>query len=111
MRNRIQELVTYLSYRKRLNLEIQDLFETNERTVRLWISDIAKEYPVISPSKDIGYKIATNESDIRAVFHQLKENQSRADKILERNKPLMRFAKKAAKLHGCSLVELERRYT
>ena len=106
-----QELITLLTYNSRTKEEISLLFNINERSVREWIAELTKDYPIICLSQSKGYRIARSEEDIAEAIHQVKENQSRADKINARNKGLMKFLDKAAKLQQCSQSELERRYS
>ena len=106
-----QELIAFLSYKPRRKEEICFLFGISDRARRKWNAKLAKDLPVIALSSQEETRIATSEKDIKDAIHQIKENQSRADKILERNKGLEKFIAKAAELHQCSQTELERRYS
>lgn len=58
---------------------------SNDRLVRFAISEIAKEYPIISVSAGKGYSLA---KDADSILHQIRENDKRARKTQERNAPL-----------------------
>ena len=106
-----QELVTFLSTKPRTKEKVCFLFDITDRARRFMLAELAKEYPVIALSSQKETRIATSEKDIKDAIHQIKENQSRADKILARNKGLEKFIETACKLQQCSTVELERRYS
>ena len=59
--------------------------ESNDRMIRLVISKIAREYPIISVSAGKGYSLA---KDADSILHQIHENDKRARKVRERNAPL-----------------------
>ena len=59
----------------------------SERFIRLIISDIAKELPIISLSHQKGYRLATQQDEIE-IRKQIKELTSRQEKLELRKRPL-----------------------
>lgn len=68
---------------------------SDERTVRDVITFIAMSAPIISNSKQSGYKLARKVSDAEAVKHTWIELSSRQQELGKRMKPLIRFYNKA----------------
>jgi len=90
---KLNELVRRLRVRPMTKAEIMSMFNTNERTAREMVSEIAKRCPVPSTSDKKSYKIAVSKEDIPIVIHAINENKKRAEEILKRNEPLERFLK------------------
>ena len=62
-----------------------------DRQIRLYIAEIALEYPVISTSDRCGYELAKPTEEYRSLLeHQKRENLRRAMMILKRNEPIER---------------------
>lgn len=92
-RAKLNELVRRLRMGTMTKQEIMAVFDTDERTARDMVSEIAKRCPIPSNSERKGYRIATCADDIPAVMHAINENKKRAEEILKRNEPLEKFIK------------------
>lgn len=90
-RAKLNALVRLLRKQTMTKQEIMAMFDTNERTARDMVSEVAKRCPIPSNSESSGYKIATRREDIPAVIHAINENNKRAAEILKRNEPLKKF--------------------
>lgn len=86
----LNALVRVMRTKKVTKQEVMQMFDTNERTARDMLSEIAKKCPVISLSDGKGYRIVNRSipDDIREAKHAYNENRKRAEEILKRNIPL-----------------------
>lgn len=69
-------------------------YPQKDRQIRELISNIAKVKPIISTSDNRGYKLAISNNDIEEARHQWAELSKRADEIMARCAPLIRFIEK-----------------
>lgn len=78
------------------------VFETSDRRIRLKVAELANYVPVISLSKDKGYRVLSfNENTpdevlmqmLEELQHQINENKSRIDNLKARMKPLVALQK------------------
>lgn len=67
---------------------------SNDRKLRIVLSNIAKVKPLISTSDQKGYYIAKTKADLEAVTHQWKEVDSRIEELEARKAPLINFYEK-----------------
>ena len=93
--------------------ELNGKLSSKSRKARLIIAKLASKHPIVSLSSKGNYRVAKKDgSDIADVVHQVKEHESRANKILERAKPLYKYIDDYMHKNGItSLVELERHIT
>ena len=61
---------------------------SNDRKLRIVLSNIAKVKPLISTSDQKGYYIAKTKADLEAIEHQIKELDSRIQELEARKAPL-----------------------
>ena len=89
---------TQLFLREQLAL----VFETNDRQIRLKVAELANYVPILSLSKDKGYRVLSfnEETPIEAlekmleeIQHQVNEFRSRIDNLKARMKPLIALQK------------------
>ena len=83
---------------------------SSDRKIRDLISLIAYRFPIISTSDGKGYKLVgkVGVTEAKELLHQAKEHEARADKILARNEPIMRYLDKFMNANGIkTLVDLE----
>lgn len=85
------------------------VFETSDRQVRLKVAELANYVPVISLSKDKGYRVLSFNDDTpteilvkmhEELQHQINENRSRIDNLKARMKPLVALQKVIEKKLG-----------
>lgn len=69
-----------------------------DREVRKIISKLAFEIPIVSLSNQKGYFLATDETCIEDIEHQINDLNSRIKFLKERKKPLFKLWKKLNKL-------------
>ena len=92
MVNVYDQMVELLKSGRQHKENLSAYFGLDVRTIRAIIHEIAREYPVISLSEDLGgYWIATKPEHVEYVKRQLKENNNRAKNIIIRNEPLEVF--------------------
>lgn len=74
------------------------VFDTNDRDVRRKVAELANYVPVLSLSKDKGYRVLsfndnTPKEEVEKLYeevmHQIREHQSRIDNIKARMRPLV----------------------
>lgn len=93
-RAKLNALVRMLRKGKLTKEDIMSAFDTDERTARDMVSEIAQRLPIPSNSDTKGYKIANSPDDVPAVLHAYNENKKRAENILKRNIPLEEFLRR-----------------
>lgn len=67
---------------------------SNDRKLRIVLSNIAKVKPLISTSDQKGYYIAKTKADLELVRHQWLEIDSRIEELEARKAPLINFYEK-----------------
>lgn len=100
MKQKARAVVDYLKANERFveKEELQAVIGcSNERTVRDVIAYVAMYYPIISNSKQSGYKLARRMSDLEDVRQTWAEQSSRQIELERRMQPLIRFCEKAQK--------------
>ena len=100
MKQKARAVVDYLKANERFveKEELQAVIGcSNERTVRDVIAYVAMYYPIISNSKQSGYKLARRMSDLEDVKQTWAEQSSRQIELERRMQPLIRFCEKAQK--------------
>lgn len=73
--------------------QVASILKCGDRQARLFIQKVKKYYPVISSSKNKGYKIATTADDLALVEQSIKDNRAKAISIFEGQKKLKDFMK------------------
>ncbi len=87
---KLNALVRIMRLKTVTKQEVMGIFNTNERTARDMLSEVAKKCPVVSLSNGRGYRIINrgNPTDYQDARHAYNENKKRAIEILKRNDPL-----------------------
>lgn len=92
-----------------LREQLAFVFETSDRNIRLKVAELANYVPVISLSKDKGYRVLSFNDDTPTevlikmhdeLQHQINENRSRIDNLKARMKPLVALQKVIEKKLG-----------
>lgn len=85
-----------------LREQLAFVFETSDREVRRKVAELANYVPVLSLSKDKGYRVLSFNDNTpleeltkmdEEIMHQIREDQSRIDNIKARMKPLVALHK------------------
>lgn len=86
---KLNALVRVMRRQKVTKADVMGMFNTNERTARDMLREIALRCPVISVSNEQGYRIVnwSNPEDVKDGKHTYNENLKRAVETIKRNYP------------------------
>lgn len=84
---KLNALVRVMRRQKVTKADVMGMFNTNERTARDMLREIALRCPVISVSNEQGYRIVnwSNPEDVKDGKHTYNENLKRAVETIKRN--------------------------